>query len=148
MNATHLHLVLNHVTVLGNLFGLVLLAYACWRKSEDLKKESLCAFLVAAVVAVPVFLTGEPTARAVKYLPGVSQPLLARHEEVAQLALALVLLLGLASLAGLFVAHRRKTLPAWFSVALLALSLVSGCVLAWTANLGGQIRHSEIRAQG
>ena len=60
MNATHLHLMLNHIPVLGTVFGLGLLVFALWRKSEELKKAALGIFLIVALLAVPVYLTGEP----------------------------------------------------------------------------------------
>ena len=147
MNATHLHLLLNHVTVLGNAFGIALMAYALWRKNDTLKKDSLGVLVLAALTAIPVYLTGEPAAQTVKLLPEVSKEVIARHEEVAQLALATVLLMGTAALVGLIVFRRGRPIPVWFSLGILTFSLVSGTFITWTANLGGQIRHPEIRAQ-
>ena len=76
MNAIHFHLMLNHIPVLGTAFGLVLLVFSLWRKSEELKKASLVIFLISALVAVPVYLTGEPAEDAVKPLAGVSRPVI------------------------------------------------------------------------
>ena len=39
MNATHLQLMLNHLPVLGSAFGLVLLIFGLWRKSDELKPK-------------------------------------------------------------------------------------------------------------
>ncbi len=148
MNATHLHLLLNHVSLLGIFLGLALMVLGCWRKSDTRKKDGLYVFVVAALATIPVFLTGKPAMQTVQYLPDVSRPHLVRHEEVAQFALILVLLLGASSLAGLVRFRQQKPVPTWFLVVILILGLAAGGVLAWTANLGGQIRHSEIRAQG
>ncbi len=148
MNATHLHLLLNHVTVLGNFLGVVLLAYAVFRKNEGVKRGSLFVFAITALVALPVYFTGRPAMKVVQFLPDVSKPLIARHEEVAQLALVGMVLVGLASVAGLILSRRGKLISAWLAIAILVLSLTSAVVTAWTANLGGQIRHSELRAQG
>ncbi len=148
MNATHSHLLLNHVGLLGIFLGFILMVLGCWRKSDARKRDSLYLFLVTALATIPVFLSGKPATHVVQYLPDVSRPLMARHEEVAQFALALVVLLGVISLGGLILFRRQKPFPAWFAVVILVLALAAGGVMAWTANLGGQIRHSEIRPQG
>ena len=41
MNAAHVHLMLNHVSIIGSLFGLVLLAVAMIRRSRELVTVSL-----------------------------------------------------------------------------------------------------------
>lgn len=71
MNAPHLHLLLNHVPVLGSAFGLGLLAFALWRKSDELKKTAFGVFVIAALLAVPGYLSGEPAEEGVESLPGV-----------------------------------------------------------------------------
>jgi len=53
--------------------------------------------------------------------------------------------LGVVSLAGLLFFRRSRTIPLWFSGFALVLSLAATGAMGWTANLGGQIRHSEIR---
>ena len=58
MDATHLHLMLNHIPVLGTAFGLGLLVFALWRKSEEVKMAALGFFLITALFSVPVYLTG------------------------------------------------------------------------------------------
>jgi hypothetical protein len=59
-------------------------------------------------------------------------------------ALAGCIALGIVALAGL-IHYRGRAVAGWFSVLLLVGALVVGVLIARTANLGGQIRHSEIR---
>ena len=146
MNATHLHLMLNHIPVLGVAFGLGLLLFGLWRKSDELKKTALGVFILVALAGTPVYLTGEPAEDGVKGLPGVSKPITEQHEGAAGAAFTGVVVLGVVALAGLILFRRGRALPAWFSLSLLAVSLIVSGLMAWTANLGGQIRHSEIRA--
>jgi hypothetical protein len=146
MNPTHLHLLLNHVPVLGTAFGLGLLVLARWRNSVELAKTALGVFVLVALLAVPVYLTGEPAEDGVKGLPGVSDPIMGQHEQAATVAFIGVLVLGVVALAGLILFRRSNLMPAWFGASLLAASLIVSGVMAWTANIGGQIRHAEIRA--
>lgn len=147
MSATHLHLLLNHLPVLGSLFGWGIFAAALLRKSEEMKKAALGLFVISAVVALPVFFTGEPAEEAVKALPAVSEALIERHEESAVVALAAVEILGALSLAGLFSFRKRGVLPGSMATAVFVSALLTAVLMARTANLGGQIRHSEIRAE-
>ncbi len=146
MNATHLHLLLNHAPVLGTVFGLALLAFALWRKSEELKKTALGVFVIFALLAVPVYLTGEPAEHVAKQLPGASKPAIEQHEDAAGVAFTGVVVVGGAALTGLLLFRRGKIVPAWFCSGMLAASLIVSGLMAWTANLGGQIRHPEIRS--
>lgn len=56
--------------------------------------------------------------------------------------------LGLPALAGLIFFRRDKLVPTWFGSLLFAASRMVTGVMAWTANLGGQIRHTGIRSIG
>ncbi len=144
MTATHFHLILNHIPVLGTAFGLGLLAFGLWRKSDDLKKAALGVFVIVAITTIPVYLTGEPAEDGVALLPGVSKAYMERHEEAAGFSFAGGTVLGVVSLAALLFFRRGRLLPIWVGSSLLAASLIVSGLMAWTANLGGQIRHSEI----
>ena len=147
MNATHLHLLLNHVPVLGTVLGLGLLAFASWRRSEEIKRAALGLFVIAALVAIPTYLTGEPAEDTVESLPGVTHPLIERHEEAAVVAFTGMLGLGVVALAGLFFFRRQRPVPAWFGIVTLAAALVVSGLMGWTASLGGRVRHTEIRGE-
>jgi hypothetical protein len=53
MNAAYGHLVLNHFPILGTLFGLVLLAAALMRKSDELQRGALMTFAVVGALSLP-----------------------------------------------------------------------------------------------
>lgn len=145
MSTVHLHLLLNHVPVIGTIIGLCLLAYAALRKDEGLARASLGMFAILALVAIATFLTGEPAEEAVEGMAGVSESIIERHEEAALLSTIALGVLGALSL-GALLWFRRRHLPRLAAVAFLAAGLIPGGAMAWTANLGGQIRHTEIRS--
>jgi uncharacterized membrane protein len=146
MNLAHVHLLLNHIPVLGTVFGLILLIIAILRKSEELRKVCLGTFVVVTLLAIPVYLTGDPAENIVKNLPGVSKPTIDAHDDAAGASLIALSILGVVSLAGLILEWKSRPAPRWFGTLLLALSLIATGMMAWTANLGGQIRHSEVRS--
>jgi hypothetical protein len=113
MSPAHLHLVLNHIPVLGTLFGLALLGYARYRREDAVTRAALGTFVVVALLALPAYFTGEPAEEAVEHAPGVAEQAIETHEAAG---------------------------------AALAVAVATAGLMAWTANLGGQIRHPEIRA--
>lgn len=145
MNAAHAHLMLNHAPVLGTAFALGLLLFGLWRRSTELTKAALGALVITALLSVPAYLTGEPAEDLVEALPGISMMDIKHHEEFAQIAFTGALVMGVGALAGLVLFRRGRLVPIWFSWATVGLGVVVGGLMAWTANLGGEIHHSEIR---
>ena len=144
MTPVHLHLLLNHLPVIGTVIAVCLLAFALLRGDDRTGRVSLGLLAVLAAVAVVAFLTGEPAEEAVEHLPGVSGPLVERHEEAALLATIALGVVGAAS-AGWLLLFRRRPLRRPVMLGLLAAALVPAGAMAYAANLGGQIRHAEIR---
>jgi len=147
MNAAHLHLMINHIPVLGTIFGVLLLGLALWRKSEDLKKAALATFVVVAVAAVVTYLTGEPAEGVLKSLPGVSEGSFEQHEELAGVAMAASVAVGVAALGGLAWSQGARPIKAWFGTIVLVGALVVSGLMGYTAYLGGQIRHTEMQTE-
>jgi uncharacterized membrane protein len=145
MNGAHLHLMLNHLPVLGTVFGLLLLAYGLIRKKPDLLKLSLGVFVLAALAAGAAYLTGEQAEEVVEHLAGISEAIIEPHEEAAWIALLGAGVLGLLALGGL-IWFRQRDVSKMFSVATLVLALAVSGWMVYTANLGGKISHPEIRS--
>ena len=146
MNPVHIHLLLNHVPVIGTLVAIALLAWALLRRKPELTRASLAMFVVFALAGIVVYFTGEPAEHLVEDLPGVSHDAIEAHEEAALLATALLGGLGALALGGLVAFRRALSVPRGFAVLALGLSLLSATAMGWTANLGGKIRHTEIAA--
>ncbi len=142
MNAAQIHLLLNHLPILGILFGTVLLAFALWRKKPEMARLSLALFVFTGLVAIAVYFSGEGAEELVEHGPGVSESLIEAHEDAALFAFIAALVLGAVSLAALFLRglHRRLAPVA------LALALVTSGLMVWTGSLGGTINHPEIRS--
>ena len=145
MNWAHVHLMINHFPVIGVLGALLVFSYGLVRKSDEVKLLGLGLFVLIALITIPVFLTGDAAEKVVKDLPGVTEAFIGAHEEMALLALALIELLGVVALGGLFLFRKSGSLPQWYRTLVLVIALAAAGVVGLTANLGGQIRHTEIR---
>jgi uncharacterized membrane protein len=145
MNGVQLHLVLNHLPVFGILFGFVVLALGVWRRNDSWTRLALGVLVVVGITAALAMMTGEGAEEAVEHLPGVSEAIIHEHEEAAELTALITYALGAGALVSLWV-FRRRTIPRALSVTALAFAMATSGFVAYTAHLGGQIRHTEIRS--
>lgn len=146
MDGAHLHLILNHIPVFGLLVGFLLLAWGMVRGYNDIQKAALVTLFVTAATALPVYLTGEPAEDIVEKLPGVSEQIMSQHEDSAMFSLIMAMITGVLALGAIAVKRFLSTqIAAMAAVAVLIVTLITGGAMAFTANLGGQIRHTEIR---
>jgi len=146
MNAAHFHLLLNHIPILGTIFGVVLLAYGFFRRYDEVQKASLGLLAVAGLTAIAVYLTGEGAEEAVEDLAGVTHDLIESHEGAGKVALISGIATGVVSLLGLVVAAMRQQVIRWTVILTLIVGLATSGIMGWTAYLGGQINHPEIRS--
>lgn len=147
MDPVHVHLFLNHFPVICSVLAVPLFLWAYVRKSDELKQLSLLVLVFAAAVTIPVYLSGEPAEEVVEKLAGVSHDLIEQHEDAAYFAMISMMITGAIALIGLITMFLKKTGAAKFLVLVALLSAVgSAGLMLRTSNLGGQIRHSEIRS--
>ncbi len=146
MDATHLHLMLTHFPIVGTIIGIGILAYGQFSNNNSIKKLALAVFVIMSLLTIPVFLTGEGAEETVEHLAGVSENIIKEHGELAEKAIWLMGLLGIFSLINIIVIVKESSIAKTITFISLVLSLVTFGVFAKVGNLGGEIRHSEIRA--
>jgi hypothetical protein len=142
VNLVHLHLLLNHVPTIGFGFGIGLLAASLVRDSDDLRRASYVVFFGVALVAIPVYLTGNAAEFVLETQGELQQDVVTAHQNAAMLALIPMEIVGLVGWLALWRSRR------WHPSAVLLLSIVTFALMARAANIGGQIRHPEIVAAG
>lgn len=145
MSFVHLHLLLNHVPVVGTLVALFLFAAAVLLRDAVSTRFALGFSAAIAVVAVAVYFTGGAAEEAVEKLAGVTERAIEQHEETAEVTTIAISIFGALSLAALVI-FRKRRVPRWVGAAGFAGTVVLSALMGWTANLGGQIRHTEIRS--
>lgn len=144
MNGAHLHIILNHFPVVGLVLSLGLLAASTYWRNDAIGRAGLVSLIAIAVVAIPVYLTGEPAEEVVEGFAFVSEEVIEPHEEAGLIAfitleaIAVIVLLGL-------VASRGKRLARWLVPTALVMNLVAAAWIGYTAYLGGKIVHQEAR---
>jgi hypothetical protein len=135
----HLHLILNHAPVFGELFAAALLIAAAVLRSKTLLRTALAVVILTALGAVPVFFTGRAAADAIGKFEGIDQEAIGPHEEVAERFLIAASAAGVAAVIALLRPGRATIAIA------AALTLLSFGLAGWTANRGALIHHQELR---
>ena len=146
MNQTHLHLLITHLPIFGSILGAVVLTHGLWTKSNHTKIAAYIVFIISAIGAGIAYLTGEAAEETVEDIQGITKKVIEEHEEFAIIALVSLIILGLASIVGLFLTLRKARLAKTISWVILLISFISFGLVAWTGYMGGQIRHTEINS--
>lgn len=145
MNLAHFHLAICHVPVVGMLFACVGLLIAVIRNEAVLSRWVLGLAIIVGLSALPVTWSGEKAEDQIESLPGMSMDMIEAHEESAETSLALTLTTAGIAAAGLVAGFLRPKLGRAATALALLVGLAASVSMAQTANLGGQIRHTEIR---
>ena len=155
ISPAHAHLLLNHFPIIGFIIGVTLFMAALYSRSDHLKQAALVAFVVIALVTIPAYVTGNAAAEAmcvpiasspdVCTDPNISLPLIHAHEGIAFLALLLIAATGGCAWLGLWQYRHLLRIADWNVVMIACLSIAALILASIAANIGGEIRHPEIR---
>ena len=145
MNQAHIHLIVNHVPIVGSLFALILLAAGLLRKNDTLTQAGLVAVLAAGLLCLPAQLTGEGAAKIVQDMPRVSRALIQDHGAAAELGFWVLESAAALALFSLLLLKSASPKARLLALLTLVAAVLSFGLLARAGYLGGQIRHTEIR---
>ena len=145
MNSAQVHLAPTHLPVVLTLAGTIIVIISLIIKNISVTRVGLYVLIAAGLAALPVYFSGEGAEEMVENIPGVSEAIIEEHEDIAKLSLIAIMITAVAGMIGLmsFITQRFGK-PIYIGV--LLLSFIATGLLAQTAHLGGQIRHSEIRS--
>jgi hypothetical protein len=145
MDVGHLHLMLNHVPVLGAPALLALLAWGLAGRIPAVTRGAIWLALALAVVTAVVYLTGEAAEELVEGLPTFQEPLVERHEEVALWATLILVATGCLAAAALWRSRRGSAMSLALTRVVLVGLVASTVAVGVTAWSGGPIGHPELR---
>lgn len=144
MNTAHLHLLLNHIPILGAFFGIVLLSVGLIRNNPAILSISLWTFLLVAVASSGAFFSGEGAEEIVETSTGVSEAAIEAHEDASAIAFYAMIALGVLSALVLLI-NRKKDIIVKASFGILLLAVLVNGLMFRSGWLGGKIKHDEIR---
>ncbi len=147
-NAAQIHLLVNHLPVVGTLLGTLMLLSGFALKSASVRRAALGLLVFTSLTAIPAFLSGEPAEEFMEGSPGISEELMHEHEEAAEAALVVAMLTGGIAAGALLLTRRAGASETWVNrlkIASAILGLASTAAMGNAAHLGGLIHHEELR---
>jgi uncharacterized membrane protein len=145
MNAAQIHLLLNHFPTVAFSIGIALFVIALLGKRNELIRPSLVIFFLSAAFTIATYVSGSEAQGLIKDSPGVSMPAISAHETAAFIGFTFMQATGFFAWIGLWLWRKRSRVAGWNLAVILLLSATTFGLMARAANIGGDIRHSEIR---
>jgi uncharacterized membrane protein len=145
MNWAYFHLFLNHFPIIGVLIGTCILIAGMFYKNQCATLSGLATNVFASLMAMLAYLTGDPAEKAVKGFPDVAQSLMSRHEDIASVAMYLLVPTGLLAAVTFYSILKKDHSVRFLVIISIVLSFISSLGMVYTGRTGGQIRHSEFR---
>ena len=145
MDTTHLHLLLNHVPTIGFVVALGFYIVSFIGKSDHLKQASLVLMVGIAFLTIPTYVTGNAAWNHIQNLDEMHQSAVETHEGAAFLAMVAIQITGALAFLGLWSLRRTGELSSAATAVIFIFAAVAFVLVAGAANLGGEIRHTEIR---
>lgn len=145
LSAAHIHIMINHLPIIGMPILVLLLLIGLLRQSAEITRLALGLTVLLALGTIPVYLTGDPAHEQIEHEAWYPKQIVHEHEEKAETAFIAVLVTGGIAVVALWLMWRSARLRNGATL-LVLLALLASCVLlAIAAEEGGEIRHTEVR---
>ena len=143
MNAAQLHLLTVHLPVVAMLASLVLMAIALLRDADGLARTSIGIAAFGTLFAAPAYFSGPDAMEVAKQFTEIDEHLVEQHAILAKAAFFASVLFAAIAIKVWWDATGGQ-IGKGARIGMLCALLVIAWLMAWTAHLGGLIRHPEI----
>jgi hypothetical protein len=141
----HIHLLLNHFPTIATLVALGLMLLSFVRKNDHLTKVALEVLFLIALVTMPVYVTGQAAAEALKGQAGVSAEAIVTHNDAALGSFIMMEITGFLAWLALWRMRRIGRPTNGLTYTVFVLTVLTVAAITRAANLGGDIHHPEIK---
>lgn len=147
MNAIVLHLMVNDVPFVGLAFATLLFLYACVKNKKDMERYSLWMFIGLSAIALIAFVTSPAVEDIIGDALGRGENNLVEiYRQAAVISFASIALLGLTTIAGVYVYRKRERYPRVFLGLILLMAGTATGLSGWAADREGRLQHAELIA--
>ncbi len=144
MDGLQLHLLTNHLPIIGTMAALLVVLLGMIRKNDGAITAGLIIYVIMAVAVVPAYLSGEEAEERVENIAGVNESVIHEHEEMAELSLWLTSVSGLLALGALYTRSKQSSLAPKAALAFVVLAIIAFGQAARTGHEGGKIRRPDL----
>jgi hypothetical protein len=147
MNHIHLHLWMAHLPILFSALGGLAFVIAIWKKSYKFMIASYIFFILIMVGASFSYFSGDGAAEVVRNIPGIPEAMIWRHETFAGIAMLALIILGLVSIAALYITMKRSGFTGMMTWIIACIVFISFALLGATAHFGGKLKHARVDSE-
>jgi hypothetical protein len=146
MNDAEIHLIINHLPVMGAIFGSLTLAVAMLAKNEGAIRTGLIFIVIAGIASIPAVQSGEGAEDIIEEIRPSEDihDLIHEHEEQGETAQWLGLASAALALISLYFRIQKRGLSRLFTGITLVIALVTAGFFGSVAHSGGLISHPEL----
>lgn len=145
MNAAQLHLLFNHWPLVLVVIGFFVLFYGEWKSEMSYKNLGLLLLIFAALFTIPTQLTGEGAEHILMDQNIAEHSRVEKHEALGFWTAILTYGIGVLAFVSLLMIHNVHSFFTYLRQFVLILAAGAIVLIAITAHVGGEIRHTEIR---
>jgi uncharacterized membrane protein len=146
---SHIHIVLNHFPTIGFVFALGFYLTGLALNNTVMKRSSLVAFVICAILGIPTFITGNAAMWALTDppVPGIAKAVINSHRDWALYALFGLAFTGVTAWIELWRFRQLGRFSNRSLYLVLVFAVVTLGVMGEAGHRGGQINHPEIRTE-
>ena len=147
MNIAHIHIIINHLPIVGQFFSVLLLMLGFYyRDQEGVIISAALVMIISGFGALAAYFSGSPSVRQIAALPGVGHKYINIHFKRARIATILSVIGALtAAFCGSVVFSQGAPAPAYCFIIMFIIAAITSGFMIFTGNAGGHIRHQEVR---
>lgn len=144
----HIHLMVSHIPIFTIICGIIIFAYGLLKDNLSIRNAGLVFFVIAPIFCTILYFTGHGSIKVLKaMMPTMPMEPVEQHEELAEVALGSAWFLGVVALIALIIFRKKLQMKLRFALPILLIALFTAVVVGWTSNLGGKVRHIELRTE-
>jgi uncharacterized membrane protein len=144
MNPFHLHLLFNHLPIVGIYLSILVIFSGIILKNQTVKNVALCLIVISGIGAFVAHVTGEGAEESSELRNDFSHDLIEKHEHASQPFFQIMLALTLLSAVALFFNLKKKNWSNYLIILIAIISIAAAYFAQQAGTSGGEIRHPEI----
>lgn len=144
MNPFHLHLLFNHLPIVGIYLSILVLLSGIIIKNQTVKHVALCLIIISGIGAFAAHVTGEGAEESSELRSDFSHELIEKHEHASEPFFQIMLALTVLSIVTLIFSIKKKTWSKYLVILTAIISLGAAYFAQQAGTSGGEIRHPEI----
>jgi uncharacterized membrane protein len=144
MDPVLMHLVINHVPIIGTILAVGIVLVALILKNDTVKRTGLILFVAAGITVYPANFSGEEAEERVENIAGVTHDQIHEHEEAAETTMTMMSIALVLALVHLFNRPATPNVQRLVFTAFMITAIIA-CIYAGIAgHEGGKIMRPNL----